>query len=122
MSSDPNAAIMSSVSLGADATSTIVPMKVEWMVSIQAVWTGSPVGNFTIETSDDAGATLPDGYPNPASISNWTTYSGSSQAAGGGSGSFVWRITACPDRWVRLKYTRSSGTGSVSARFNAKGT
>lgn len=116
----PNAPIMVNVSLAADAASDAVLLKQEFMCSIQAVWTGTAVGNFTIETSDDMGS-IDDVTGRPTGITHWTTYTGSTQAAGGSSGSFVWRLNFIPDAWVRLKYTSSSSTGTVNARFNAKG-
>lgn len=117
-----DAAIMTAVSLGADATSNPIRMEQEMWLSIQAVWTGSPAGNFTVETSNDDGVINPlTGLAVASSIANWTTYTGSSQAAGGAAGDFVWRLIGVPDKWVRLKYTRTSGTGSVTARFMAKG-
>lgn len=114
--------IMSAVSLAADAVSDPIRMEQHDMVSIQAVWTGTPVGNFTIETSNDVGKTDPaTGEPVSTSIVNWTPYTGSTQAAGGAAASFVWRLIVVPDRWVRLKYTAGSSTGSVTARSMAKG-
>lgn len=115
----PNAPIMTAVSLGATVASDPILMKQEYICSIQAVWTGTPVGNFTIETTCDVGSVESDG--SVTGLTNWDTYTGSTQAAGGGSGSFTWRLNSVPDAWVRLKYTRSSSTGSVTARFNAKG-
>lgn len=116
----PNAPIMASVSMAVDAASSPIIMKQEYMASIQAVWSGSPVGSFTIETTCDVGVVDPaDGAV--TGLTNWDTYTGSSQAAGGSSGIFTWRLTAVPDAWVRLKYTRTSGSGTVNARFNAKG-
>lgn len=116
----PNDPIMTNVSLAADAVSLPIPMEQEYMTSVQAVWTGAPVGDFTIETSCDLGVV------NPATgaitgLNNWSTYTGSSLAAGGGAGDFTWRINSVPDRWVRLKYTSSSGSGTVNVRFQAKG-
>lgn len=105
-------------SLGSTSQSDAIFLEQEGMVEIQATWTGSPVGNFTLETSADQGNQ--NVYP-PTGITNWSTYTGSSQAAGGAGGSFSWRIIQSPSRWVRLVFTFTSGTGSVSARFQAKG-
>lgn len=115
----PNAPIMTNVSMTASSTSDIILIKQEYMIAVQAVWTGTPAGNFTIETSCDAGALDP--QTGAILITNWVTYTSSTQAAGGGSGSFVWRFNSIPDAWMRLKYTASSSTGTLNARFNAKG-
>lgn len=111
---------MENVSLGATVASDAVLMKQEYMCAIQAVWDGSPVGDFTIETSCDVGAIDPI-TGDPTGITNWVFYAGSTQAAGGSTGMFTWRINSVPENWIRLKYTRTSGTGTVNARFNAKG-
>lgn len=116
---DPNVPIMTAVSMAASANSIVIELKQECLYAIQAVWTGSPVGDFTVETSCDAGPINPaTGQP---TITNWTLYTGSTLAAGGSTGSFVWRIRGAPDRWARLKYTRTSGSGTVDARVNEKG-
>lgn len=115
----PNGPIMTDVAMTANANSLPVFMKQEFMASLQAVWTGSPVGNFTIETTLDEGHVNPDGTV--SGLVNWDTYTGSSQAAGGSTGVFTWRLTSVPDRWVRLHYAFTSGSGTVNARFQAKG-
>lgn len=85
------------------------------LLSIQAVWTGSPVGDFKIQTSDDFYT-----VSQSALITNWTDYTGSTQAAGGAAGNATWRIADAGDRWYRVVYTSTSGSGTVNARFQAK--
>lgn len=93
---------------------------VNW--SIQAVWTGSPVGNFIIQVSNDLVAVNPDSTGDPSiNVVNWTTYTGSTIAAGGSSGSWMWLDKEAGYQWVRLFYTKTSGTGTVSATYNGKG-
>lgn len=86
--------------------------------TIQAVYTGSPVGTFTLQVSTDQ---VPTGVgADPASnVVNWTTYTGSSQAISA-AGNFVWNVFPAGYHWVRLLYTKTSGTGSLSAEFNGK--
>lgn len=79
--------------------------------SVQAVWTGTPTGDFTIEVSNDAPNTTP---------SNWTELPDSTQAAGGAAGSHVWYLDHIGYTHIRLVYTSTSGTGSVTARFTGK--
>lgn len=115
-----NAAIFTDQSMTGTVHSPAIFMEQEWMIAIQVVWTGTPAGNFTIETSCDAG------HVDPATgfgtgITNWTLYTGSSQAAGGAGSSYTWRLADLSDRWVRLTYTPSGSTGTVNARFQAKG-
>lgn len=100
----------------ADVTSTAILMEQELFITIQAVWTGTPVGDFTLQISNDVGT---DQFG--AGVTHWTTYTGSTQAAGGASGDFVWNVDNYPAKWIRLKYTHSSSTGTLNARFNVKG-
>lgn len=97
-----------------------VDQGVNW--TIQAIWTGVPVGNFTIQVSNDIVAVNPVSTGDPAiNVVNWTTYTGSSTAAGGAPGDFAWIAQNAGYQWVRLLYTRTSGTGTVNATFNGKG-
>lgn len=118
---DPNYPIMTAVSMGASATSNAIQLDQEMMYSVQAVWTGSPVGDFTLEICDDAGTQVDPSTGQPTGLVNWCTYTGSTVAAGGDVGKFVWNIWSAPARWFRLVYTRTSGTGTVNARVNEKG-
>ncbi len=97
------------------------PVAQDWGFAIQAVWTGVPVGNFTLEVSCDSGPI--DGIVSPsAPPQNWSFYTGSTVAAGGGAGNWTWDVTQSAVRWVRLRYTSASGTGSLtSAQMNPKG-
>lgn len=115
-----NSQIMTNVSLAADVASDWVLMDQQYMCAITAVWTGTPTGNFTIETSNDVGKYNPQ-TGQVTGITNIDTYTSSTQAAGGASGKFTWRLAPFPDRWVRIFYDASSGTGTVNARINLKG-
>lgn len=114
-----NFQIFTNVAMTANRFSTAVNADQYGLVDIQAVWTGSPVGTLFIQTSNDVGTTNPDG--SVGNINNWTTYTGSTQAAGGSAGDFAWHIWATGFKWVRLAYTFTSGTGTLNARVNQKG-
>lgn len=91
-------------------------------IAIQAVWTGVPVGDFKIQISNDIVEenTIPTQDP-ASNVVNWSDYTGSLQAAGGAPGNWTWLDKNAGYHWIRLVYTRTSGTGSVSATFNGKG-
>lgn len=113
-----NAPIIVAHSLAATFKSAAIYLEQDMVVSIQAIWSGAPVGNFSLQTSCNPaqpleGANIPE--------SDWTDYTGSSTAAGGAAGNVTWRVATLGDRWMRVVYTFTSGTGSVDARFNAKG-
>lgn len=89
--------------------------------SIQAVWTGVPVGTFKLQISNDAGNNEQSSNPSTANVTNWSDYTGSSQAISG-AGNWAWDVTISAARWVRLVYTATSGTGSgTSVQLNPKG-
>lgn len=101
----------------------------EFAWSIQAEWTGAPVGTLTIEVSNDivpvAPATPSNGNPvgpNPAAnVVNWSTYTGSAVVVSGTSGNWMYISQLGPYRWVRLSYTATSGTGTLNAVMFGKG-
>ena len=95
------------------------------LASIQAVWTGATAaGTLTLQISDDDVPVNPastSGNADPAAnVVNWSTYTGSSETVSG-PGNFLWNMVFVGFRWVRLSYTASSGTGSLSATFSGKG-
>lgn len=89
--------------------------------AIQLVFTGSPVGTFNLQCSNDPG--LPDGglTPQASGVTNWTDITGSSQGISA-AGNIVWNVENAGYTWVRVNYVATSGTGSLSsARANVKG-
>lgn len=74
--------------------------------SVQAVWTGSPVGTIKLQVSDDSIHFFD--YP-------------SSTTAVSGAGSVLWEITTAFYSHVRIVFTFSSGSGTLNARILGKG-
>lgn len=80
--------------------------------SFMVKWTGTPTGTFKLQASNDIDATVTD----------WEDIPGSSVAVAGAAGQQVWNYTNAPFRFVRLVYTATSGSGTLSkALFSAKG-
>lgn len=71
--------------------------------SIQAVWTGSPVGTIKLQVTNDIGGCGP----------NWSDYSNSSQVVSG-AGDFAWIASQASYHCVRVVYTRTSGSGTLN--------
>lgn len=88
-------------------------------VAIQAVWTGTPNGSFKIQCSIDPQVPQP-GASTPT-ITNWEDVADSSYAVTGSAGSYTWNIESAYFAWARVVYTNTSSTGTLTARFNAKG-
>lgn len=101
-------------SVGIDLNQTV-------LYSIQAVFTGAPVGTLKLQISNDFVATPTAGGANLASaVTHWTDYTGSSYSVSA-AGDFAWNVFDVGYRWVRMVYTKTSGTGSLTATFCGKG-
>lgn len=90
--------------------------------NIQVAFTGSPNGSFKLQVSNDAGR------PEAAheedrnfGITHWTDMADSNQAIVA-AGDHSYEVQAAGHRWVRLVWTPTSGTGTItSIRFSVKG-
>lgn len=93
--------IISEASMASDVVSKIIYTNAK-IVYIQASWTGTPTGAITLEVSADE--------------DNWDTVADSSVSLAGSSGTHSYDLeTGSPH--VRLRYTRTSGTGTLSAVY-----
>lgn len=84
-------------------------------VGYQVNFTGTPTGTFSIEISMDY---QPGTSPNsaPANAGNWITLPLSTPVVASGSGDVAYidlALLSAP--YIRLKYTRTSGTGTLNA-------
>lgn|SRR5678815_5510008 len=86
-------------------------------MSFQAVWTGTPNGTFSFEVSND-----PVGVGE--TVTNWTTLTEPSTFTSGDPAgsptSFLFELVECSFRWIRIKYTNASSTGTLFVLFQAK--
>lgn len=85
------------------------------LVSLQAIWSGTPTGTLQLQVSNDP-TPLTQGGP---AATSWTNYSGTSVSQSGTADSFVWNLN-CPCIWVRVVYTFSSGTGQLTVYAHGK--
>lgn len=114
------APIITAGSMGASLNSIGVNLDQLELTAIQAVWTGSPVGVLKIQVSSQQVPVAPGADP-AANVSNWTDYTGSPYAISA-AGDTMYNMSLVGYRWVRLVYTRTSGTGTMNATFSGKGT
>lgn len=79
-------------------------------VSIEARWTGTPTGTFSLECSFDGSLwrSIPGAAPE-------FTKDGNAQPAGA-DGVAIWNWTNVPGVMLRVVYTRTSGTGTLTLR------
>lgn len=80
----------------------------------QLFFTGSPVGTFKAQGSCNA-----TGVP-PTTDAEWSDIGDSSQAISA-AGNILYNYDSANFNWVRIVYTKTSGTGTLNGRFNAKG-
>lgn len=102
--------IAQAVSLAADFVSVTVPLAFEDNVGIQAVWTGTPTGTLAVQISMDP------------TVLGWqtVTFSPSPTQPTGSAGSNWFSIQQTDAAFLRLTYTRVSGTGTLNAKIAAK--
>ena len=97
------------VSLGASATSSIVEVSQLDYASIYVSWTGSStVGDLEVQAANGE-----DGTYHALDF-------GSTISISGASGSHNIILSEMPFTHIKLVYTRSSGTGSITATLTAK--
>lgn len=72
-------------------------------VGIQAVYTGSPVGEMRLQSSNNG--------------TNWDDMAGTAIAVSA-AGSSSWTVALFKHRYIRLYYSFTSGTGTLNASIN----
>lgn len=87
-------------------------------ISYSAVYTGSPTGTFTVEVTNDYSLNPAGGVENPG---NWTaiTLIPDAVATGSAGNNFI-DVRGTAASWIRLVYTPSSGSGSLTATIAGK--
>lgn len=114
--------LLSGASMASSVTSN--PLALDQMIGFaaQAVWVGTPTGTLKLQASSDspvAQTQVSNGGPD--SITNWSDIANSSYSIAGSAGNYMWNVTDCFFRYVRVIYTRSGSTGSLSCSVSIKG-
>lgn len=103
-------------------TSAPIPLDQIYGYAIQASWTGTPTGTFSLQASSESPPTQSQvANGGPDNITLWDTIANSSYSIAGSSGTYMWNVNLAFYRYVQLVYTNTSGTGSLSAIMSAKG-
>jgi hypothetical protein len=103
--------IVTNGSMTGNITSTAVDLVRTQQYSIQAVWSGSPVGTIQLNVSNDIGSC--------ANASNWVTYTSSLQTVNG-AGNFLWNVAYANYNCVEVVYTFTSGSGTLNVIYGGK--
>lgn len=111
--------IINAVSMASSITSSVVEIKNQDNIGIQLNWTGTPVGTFAVQVSSDY---LQDTEGNVMNAGNWITLpiSPSIAAAGSADSAFV-DVNQTSAQYMRVVYTRTSGTGTLTGIAVGKG-
>jgi len=88
------------------------------LVSFSMSWTGTTTGTFSVEASDDYSIN-PDGTVKNAGTWNSLPFS-TTVAAVGSQGHGMYDVFGCGAYALRLVFTRSAGTGSLTAIVTGK--
>lgn len=87
-------------------------------IGLQLIFTGTPTGTFSVELSIDY---QQDQQGNVINAGNWTAMSfSSSPVASGAAGTVYIDINQISAPWMRVKYTKTSGTGTLQGYLTAK--
>lgn len=106
-------------SMGVTLTSEAVSIAHQDNVGIQLHWTGTPTGDFSVQISstheEDASGTV-------FVPGDWVTLpvSPAIVASGAADDAYI-DLNQMSAQWVRVVYTRTSGTGALTAAVVAKG-
>lgn len=93
------------------STRTFGPIPVQGdRLALEASWTGTPTGVFSLETTFD-GTTWRE---IPGAAPEFTA--NSQTQPGGADGSAIWIWSNVPGQMVRIRYTATSGTGVLTLR------
>lgn len=105
-------------SMAASITSDVTIIQKLSFVSYQVVFTGTPTGTFSVEVSNDYSINADGSVDNAG---NWSavTLTGSPVASGSSGNGFI-DLDGISAYAVRLKYTRTSGSGTLNAVICAK--
>lgn len=97
-----------------DQASVGIPTQNMFSMSVQIVATGSPVGVAKVQVSNDEAVSV----PNQIVPTNWNDLSGATVNVTSNGSFLIPKFDVCYN-YVRIVYTKTSGTGAITA--NVKG-
>lgn len=104
----------------ASATVTSLATDIRYLdnIGLQLNWSGSPVGTFAVQVSADYEQ---DQFGNVVAAGNWIPLTLSpSPSTAAGSPIYI-DLTQLSAPWIRVVYTKTSGSGTLNAYIVAKG-
>lgn len=114
-----NESLLSGGDMSGSLNSAPLNLEFAFGYAIQCEFTGSPVGTIKLQGSNDSTPDANFQFSNFAPT-NWTDITGTSTAVTT-NGSILFNAASVYYRWVRVVYTVTSGSGSLSVVGNTKG-
>lgn len=105
-------------SMGASITSEPLDIRYQDNISLQFHYTGTPTGTFDIQVSNDYNKQDPSGTQNSAG--NWVSLGVSMTNPAGAAGDDFYDLNQMSAMWLRVVYTRTSGTGTLTVTAAGK--
>jgi len=102
--------------MGASITSAVTSIQNVDNVGVQLDFTGAPVGTFAIQVSADYAQ---DQNGNVLDAGHWIALPVSAAAAGAAN-DIYFDLNQLSAPWIRVVYTRTSGTGVLNVSVTAK--
>lgn len=105
--------------MSGDLTSTITNIQYLDNIGLQLVFTGTPTGSFFVDVSIDHSQSPP--TETVTNNGTWTpiTFT-SSPVASGAAGNIYIDLNQLSAPWLRVRYVRDSGSGTLNAYVAAK--
>lgn len=91
--------------------SSVIDTQVYKGITIQAVNVGSAAGELKLQLSIDNAL--------PGQVVNWKDIEGSAKSFVG-TGSVTWNVSDVHYKYIKVIYTKASGTGLLNIRYNIK--
>ena len=108
-----NRKVLNNKSMASSFSSDVQQLDHIYGFSIQIVFTGTPSGAFKVQVSNDEVET-------EGQVTNWSDVAGSSTSIST-AGDLTYNYDGIFSKWVKVVYTRVSGTGTANAQLYMKG-
>lgn len=108
-----NKKVVNQQSLGASFNGAAILVDQVYGFSMHMIYTGTPNGTLKIQCSNDV-------TTNELLVTNWSDITGAS-AAITTAGNTFFNVDQVYFKWIRVTYTRTSGTGALDVNYFAKG-
>lgn len=111
--------IFSNASVTASNTSNGIDTQQLSLASIHFIVGSGVTGSFTLQGSNQNVQVYP-GPDQAGYVTQWADYVGVT-ASNGVANSYIYNLPDIGWRWLRVKYTHGSGSGSITELFTGKG-